>query len=114
VRFPALCNALPQPVIERGFPRVFPFHIVGIGRAGSGRRKWYAETLEGLFAEIAEVADGIGRAFKFASLLDLKLNPAHWLFDYALGLARVLVGLGDIKSMKYGSRWVGRVEKYAE
>jgi hypothetical protein len=72
------------------------------------------ETLEGLFAEIAEVADGIERAFKFTSSLDLKLDPAHWLFDYALGLARVLVGLGDVKSMKYGSRWVGRVEKYAE
>jgi len=72
------------------------------------------KTLEGLFAEIAEVADGIERAFKFASSLDLKLDPAHWLFDYALGLARVLVGLGDVKSMKYGSRWIGRVEKYAE
>ena len=40
--------------------------------------------LEGLFAEIAEVTDGIERAFKFASLLDLKLDPAHWLFDYTL------------------------------
>ena len=24
------------------------------------------------------------------------------------------MGLGDVKSMKYGSRWVGMVEKYAE
>jgi hypothetical protein len=40
--------------------------------------------LEGLFAEIAEVADGIKRAFKFASSLDLKLDRAHWLFDVAV------------------------------
>ena len=46
--------------------------------------------------------------------MDLKLDLAHWLFDYALRLARVLVGLGDVKSMKYGSRWVGRVKKYAK
>jgi len=114
VRFLALGDALPQPVIDRGFPRDFPFHVVGIRRAGSGGRQWYAETLEGLFAEIAEVANGIKRAFLFSSLLDLKLDLAHWLFDYTLKLAWVLVGLGDVKSMKYGSRWVGRVEKYAE
>jgi len=99
VQFPALGDALPQPVVDQGFPHVFPFHVVGIGRAGSGGRQWYTETLEGLFAEIAEVTDGIERAFKFTSLLDLKLDPAH---------------LGDVKSMKYGSRWVGRVEKYAK
>jgi hypothetical protein len=25
-----------------------------------------------------------------------------------------LVGLGDVKSQKYGSRWIEKVEKYAE
>jgi hypothetical protein len=93
------------------------FHstLLGLGGEDPADGNGNAEkTLEGLFAEIAEVADGIERAFKFASSLDLKLDPAHWLFDYALGLARVLVGLGDVKSMKYGSRWIGRVEKYAE
>jgi hypothetical protein len=73
-----------------------------------------AATLEELYVEIAEVADGIERAFKFASSLGMRLDPAHWLFDYAIGLARVLVGLGDVKSMKYGSRWIEKVEKYAE
>ncbi|KAL3809580.1 hypothetical protein ACHAXA_005796 [Cyclostephanos tholiformis] len=69
---------------------------------------------EELLAEIAEAADGIERAFKFASSLKLRADPAHWLFDYVVGLARALVGLGDVKSQKYGSRWIGRVERYAE
>jgi hypothetical protein len=73
-----------------------------------------AETLEELFVEIAEAADGIERAFNFASSLNLNLDPAHWLFDYTVGLARALVGLGDVKSQKYGSRWIEKVEKYAE
>ncbi len=73
-----------------------------------------AETTEDLFVEIAEAADGIGRAYSFASLLGLRLDPAHWLFDYTVGLARTLVGLGDVKSQKYAAEWISRVERYAE
>jgi hypothetical protein len=69
--------------------------------------------IEELFVEIAEVADGIKRAYKFASSLNLKLDPSHWLFDYTVGLARTLVGLGDVKSQKYASNWITKVEKYA-
>jgi len=63
---------------------------------------------------IAEVTDGLERSYKFASSLNLNLDPAHWLFDYTVGLARTLVGLGDGKSLKYGSKWITKVEKYAE
>lgn len=73
-----------------------------------------AETMEELFTDIAEVADGLQRAYTFASSLQLKLDPAHWLFDYTVGLARTLVGLGDEKSQKYGADWISRVENYAE
>mmetsp|Transcript_1514 Transcript_1514/g.3080 ORF Transcript_1514/g.3080 Transcript_1514/m.3080 type:complete len:627 (+) Transcript_1514:91-1971(+) len=72
------------------------------------------ETMEDLFTDIAEVADGLQRAYTFASSLQLKLDPAHWLFDYTVGLARTLVGLGDEKSQKYGADWITRVENYAQ
>ncbi|KAL7473932.1 hypothetical protein ACHAXS_014304 [Conticribra weissflogii] len=73
-----------------------------------------AETMEELFTDIAEVADGLQRAFTFASSLHLKIDPAHWLFDYTVALARTLVGLGDEKSQKYGADWISKVENYAE
>jgi len=72
------------------------------------------ETMEEMFVDIAECADGIGKAYKYAASLQLNINPAHWLFDYTLGLARTLVGLGDSKSQKYSSTWIAKVEKYAE
>jgi hypothetical protein len=71
-----------------------------------------AVMLEELYVEIAKVTNGIERAFKFASLLEQRLDPVHWLFDYAIKLARILVGLGDVKLMKYRSRWIEKVEKY--
>ena len=72
------------------------------------------ETMEEMFIDIAECADGIGKAYKYAASLQLNIHPAHWLFDYTLGLARTLVGLGDSKSQKYSSTWIAKVEKYAE
>ena len=73
-----------------------------------------AEMMDDIYVEIAEAADGLDRAYKFASSLGLKIHPAHWLFDYTIALAQTLVGLGDEKSQKYGSTWIDRVEKYAE
>ena len=72
------------------------------------------ETMEELFVDIAECTDGIEKAYKYASSLGLRINPAHWLFDYTVGLARTLVGLGDVKSQKYGSTWITKVERYAQ
>lgn len=68
---------------------------------------------ESRLVDLAEAADGLGKAFAFAASLALRLDPAHWLCDYTVGLARLLVGLGDVKSMKYGSEWIARVEGYA-
>jgi len=73
-----------------------------------------AEMMEELFVEIAEAADGIERAYTFASSLELNLDPAHWLFDYTVGLARALVGIGDVKSQKYGAEWISKVENYSK
>lgn len=73
-----------------------------------------AEMMEDVYVEIAEAADGLDKAYKFASSLGLKLHPAHWLFDYTIALAQTLVGLGDEKSQKYGSTWIERVVEYAE
>ena len=73
-----------------------------------------AETMEDLLTGIAEAADGIDRAFKYAIGLKLKTDPAQWLFDYIVGLARTLVGLGDEKSQKYAAEWISKVEEYAE
>ncbi|KAL3794055.1 hypothetical protein HJC23_008943 [Cyclotella cryptica] len=69
--------------------------------------------MEEIFTDIAECADGIEKAFSYAKSLKLNLDPAHWLFDYVMGLGRILVGLGDEKSQKYGGEWITRVENYA-
>ncbi len=92
----------------------FPSTILALGGQDPADGNRDAVTLEGLYLEIAEAPDGIKRAFKFASSLELRLDPAHWLFDYAIGLARVLMRLGDVKSTKYGSGWIEKVEKYAK
>ncbi len=73
-----------------------------------------AETMEEMLTGIAEAADGIDRAFIYATGLKLKTDPAQWLFDYIVGLARTLVGLGDEKSQKYAAQWIEKVEGYAE
>jgi hypothetical protein len=73
-----------------------------------------AEMMEDIYVEIAEAADGLDKAYKFATSLGLKLHPAHWLFDYTIALAQTLVGLGDEKSQQYGSTWIEKVEGYAE
>ncbi|KAL3775042.1 hypothetical protein ACHAWO_007227 [Cyclotella atomus] len=70
--------------------------------------------MEEVYTDIAECADGIEKAFAFAKSLELNLDPAHWLFDYVLGLSRTLVGLGDEKSQRYGADWIERVEGYAD
>lgn len=69
--------------------------------------------MEEILTDIAECCDGIEKAFAYAKSLKLNLDPAHWLFDYVLGLSRTLVGLGDEKSQKYGADWIVRVEDYA-
>jgi len=73
-----------------------------------------AGMMEEMYLEIAEAADGIERAYAFASSLRLHLDPAHWMFDYTVALARTLVGLGDEKSQKYGAKWIEKVEQYSE
>ena len=72
------------------------------------------DTMDELLTDIAEAADGIERAWKYARGLNLNIDPSHWLFDYTVGLARTLVGLGDEKSQKYASEWLTKVEDHAK
>jgi hypothetical protein len=92
----------------------FPSMILALRGQDPADGNRAAVTLEGLYLEIAEAPNGIEQAFKFALSLELRLDPAHWLFDYAIGLARVLMRLGDVKLTKYWSGWIEKAEKYAK
>ena len=39
----------------------------------------------------------------------MQSHPGHLLGSLTIGVARLLVGLGDEKSMKYGAEWAERV-----
>ncbi|KAL7452989.1 hypothetical protein ACHAWC_005463 [Mediolabrus comicus] len=88
------------------------FHstLMSMGQNASGD----TDTMDELLTDIAEAADGIERAWKYARGLNLNIDPSHWLFDYTVGLARTLVGLGDEKSQKYASEWLTKVEDHAK
>ena len=59
--------------------------------------------------EVAECIDDAERLWKFVKGLKLKSHPGHLLGSLTIGVARLLVGLGDEKSMKYGAEWAERV-----
>jgi len=59
--------------------------------------------------EIAECIDSLQRAWAFVEDLGMKAHPGHLLGSLTIGVARVLVGLGDEKSMKYGVEWAEKV-----
>ena len=88
------------------------FHstLMSMGQNTSGD----TDTMDELLTDIAEAADGIDRAWKYARGLNLNIDPSHWLFDYTVGLARTLVGLGDEKSQKYASEWLTKVDEHAK
>ena len=62
--------------------------------------------------EIAECIDSLERLFKFVKGLNLKSHPGHLLGNATIGVSRVLIGLGDIKSMKFGAEWAEKVHDY--
>jgi hypothetical protein len=65
-------------------------------------------------SDIAECIDLLERCYTFINGLKLKSHAGHLLGNVTVGVARVLVGLGDVKSMKFGSEWVQRVQDYFE
>jgi hypothetical protein len=63
---------------------------------------------------LAEAIDMLERMCKFVQGLGLKLHIGHLLSDLVVGAARALVSLGDVKSQKYASEWLKRIDGYVE
>lgn len=63
-------------------------------------------------SDLAEAIDSLQRLWKFSSGLGLKMDSSFLLHNQTLGIARALVALGDVKSMKYGAEWAEKVENY--
>jgi len=59
--------------------------------------------------EVAECVDSLQRVWKFVEGLEMKSHPGHLLGSLTIGVARILVGLGDEKSMQYGAEWAEKV-----
>jgi hypothetical protein len=59
--------------------------------------------------DIAECIDSLERVIAYVESLSLKCHFGHLVGNVCVGVARVLVGFGDIKSMKYGSSFAERV-----
>jgi tRNA-specific adenosine deaminase 2 len=62
--------------------------------------------------DVAEAVDTLQRLYQFVSSLDLYLDAGHILGDVTVGVARMLVSLGDEKSQKYGAEWLGKIDGY--
>jgi hypothetical protein len=62
--------------------------------------------------DIAEAIDSLQRISRFVESLDLLLDPGHLLGDVTIGIARLLVSLGDEKSQKYGAEWLDKINDY--
>ena len=65
------------------------------------------ETLD--MTDVAECIDHAERLWNFVKGMNLKSHPGHFLGSLTIGVARLLVGLGDEKSMKYGAEWAEKV-----
>ena len=62
-------------------------------------------------AEVAECIDSLEKLYSYVDLLKLKSHPGHLLGNLTIGVARVLVAFGDVKSMKFGSEWSSKVDE---
>uniref|UniRef100_A0A7S0XLQ3 SET domain-containing protein n=1 Tax=Pseudo-nitzschia delicatissima TaxID=44447 RepID=A0A7S0XLQ3_9STRA len=62
--------------------------------------------------DIAEAIDSLQRITRFVDSLKLDMDPAHLLGDVTIGIARMLISLGDEKSQKYGAEWLNKIEDY--
>ncbi len=62
--------------------------------------------------DIAEAIDSLQRITRFIDSLKLDIDPAHLLGDVTIGIARMLISLGDVKSQKYGAEWLSKIEDY--
>jgi len=66
-----------------------------------------------LMNDIAECIDSLERVSSYVKSLNLKSHGGHLVGNISVGVARVLVGFGDVKSMKYGATFATSVyEEY--
>jgi hypothetical protein len=61
--------------------------------------------------EIAECIDSLQRIWKYVENLKLKSHAGHLLGNVTIGVSRVLIGMKDLKSMKYGAEWATKVNE---
>lgn len=81
------------------------FHSTAAGKKGKG------QSSEGVdMTELAECIDSLQRLWQFVTRLGLRSHPGHLLGSLTIGVARVLIGLGDEKSMEYGAQWATKVD----
>ncbi len=59
--------------------------------------------------EVAECIHSLEQLSNFVESLGLKSHPGHLIGNLNVGIARVLIGFGDLKSMKYGSTFIDKV-----
>ena len=82
---------------------------------GSRLQSFHSNLLRGGdpdMAEVAEFIDSLERIWRFVESLRLGLHPGHLLSTVLVGVARALVSLGDTKSQKYASDWLGKLDSY--
>jgi hypothetical protein len=68
-----------------------------------------SEEEAGLMTDVAECVDSLERIMAYVESLGLKSHVGHLVGNVAVGVARALVGFGDVKSMKYGSTFASKV-----
>ena len=73
---------------------------------GDSSKKEKDEDEAELMNEIAECIDSLERVISYIKSLNLQSHFGHLVGNVSVGVGRVLVGFGDVKSMKYGSTFV--------
>lgn len=60
--------------------------------------------------EVAELVDHVERLVTFVNGLNLELHMGHLLGNVVIGIARMLVTMGDAKSKKFASEWLSKIQ----
>lgn len=60
--------------------------------------------------QVAEMIDSLERLERFVNGLQLELHMGHLLQNVIIGVARMLVTLGDVKSKTFASDWLNKIQ----
>jgi hypothetical protein len=93
-------------------------NLVSLLRLDARLQHQHAALMEGAelpdLADIAETVDALQRLWKYFEGLDLDIHPGHVLSAVVVGVARLLVSLGDEKSRTYCAWWVEKIRDYSD